>query len=44
MILATAGNILSTPVVTADPKLDITDVLLSGLNASYIKTKEASKK
>ena len=44
MILATAGNILSTPVVTADPKLDITDQLLEGLNAAYIKTKEASKK
>ena len=44
MILATAGNILSTPVVTADPKLDITDILLSGLNAAYIKTKDNSKK
>jgi outer membrane protein len=44
MILATAGNILSTPVVTADPKLDITEDLLAGLNAAYIKTKESSKK
>ena len=44
MILATAGPILSTPVVTADPKLDITESLLAGLNAAYIKTKEASKK
>ena len=44
MILASAGNILSTPVVTADPKLDITDSLLEGLNAAYIKTKESSKK
>ncbi|MBR1509168.1 MAG: OmpH family outer membrane protein [Bacteroidales bacterium] len=44
MILATAGAILSTPVVTADPKLDITESLLAGLNAAYIKTKEASKK
>ena len=43
MILATAGSILSTPVVTADPKLDITEDLLAGLNAAYIKTKEASK-
>ena len=41
MILATAGNILSTPVVTADPRLDITDELLEGLNAAYIKTKES---
>ncbi len=44
LILATAGNILSTPVVTGDPKLDITDQLLEGLNAAYIKTKESSKK
>ena len=43
MILATAGSILSTPVVTGDPKLDITDQLLAGLNAAYIKTKEATK-
>ena len=40
LILATAGNILSTPVVTGDPKLDITEQLLAGLNAAYIKTKE----
>ena len=44
MILATAGNILSTPVVTGDPKLDITDELLAGLNAAYIKTKENTAK
>ena len=44
MILATAGSILSTPVVTADPKLDITEDLLAGLNAAYIKTKENNKK
>jgi len=43
MILATAGSVLSTPVVTADPKLDITEDLLAGLNAAYIKTKESSK-
>ena len=44
MIIATAGNILSTPVVTADPKLDITEELLAGLNAEYIKTKESANK
>ena len=44
LILATAGPILSTPVVTGDPKLDITQDLLAGLNAAYIKTKEATKK
>ena len=43
LILATAGGILSTPVVTGDPKLDITDELLAGLNAAYIKTKQESK-
>lgn len=44
LILATAGPILSTPVVTGDPKLDITQDLLAGLNAAYIKTKETTKK
>ncbi len=44
MIIATAGNILSTPVVTADPRLDITEELLAGLNAQYIKTKEDANK
>lgn len=44
LILTTAGSILSTPVVTADPSLDITEDLLAGLNAAYIKTKEAAKK
>ena len=44
LILTTAGAILSTPVVAGDPKLDITEDLLAGLNAAYIKTKEASKK
>lgn len=44
LILATAGAILSTPVVSGDPKLDITEDLLAGLNAAYIKTKEAAKK
>ena len=44
LILTTAGSILSTPVVTGDPTLDITDELLAGLNAAYIKTKENTKK
>ena len=41
MILATQGDILPSPVVTADPELDITDALIEGLNADYIKTKNA---
>jgi len=40
MILATSGSIISAPVVTGDPRLDITDEILSGLNAAYIKSKE----
>ena len=39
MIIATQGDILSTPVVAADPALDITDILLEGLNAAYVKEK-----
>ncbi len=44
LILATGGSILSTPVVVGSASLDITEDLLSGLNAEYIKTKETSKK
>lgn len=39
MILSTQGSILPAPVVTADPSLDITDAILEGLNAEYVKTK-----
>lgn len=39
MIIATQGGILSIPVVTADEALDITDSLLEGLNAAYVKEK-----
>ena len=43
LILTTAGNVITTPVVTGDSRLDITDELLAGLNAAYISTKESSK-
>lgn len=43
MILTTSGDILSTPIVTADPALDITDELLKGLNEAYVKNKESEK-
>ena len=43
LILTTAGGILSTPVVAGAAKLDITDELLAGLNAAYIKTKQENK-
>ena len=43
MILTTQGDILPAPIVCADPKLDITDAVLEGLNAEYVKTKAESK-
>ncbi|MBR1872990.1 MAG: OmpH family outer membrane protein [Bacteroidales bacterium] len=43
MIVATQGDVLPAPIVTADPALDITDDLLAGLNDEYIKTKTAEK-
>ena len=39
MILATQGEILPLPVVTGSNALDITDSLLEGLNAAYVKEK-----
>ena len=39
MILTTQGDILPAPIVTADPSLDITDAILEGLNAKYVKEK-----
>ena len=41
MIISTQGDILSAPVVSADPELDITDELIAGLNEEYIKTKNS---
>ena len=43
MIISTQGDILPAPVVTADPSLDITDQLLEGLNAAYVKSKAENK-
>ncbi len=43
LILTTSGNIMSTPVVTGDERLDITDEILAGLNAAYIKSKANNK-
>ena len=42
MIIATQGDILPQPVVAGDPSLDITDILIEGLNAEYVKTKDQS--
>ena len=43
MILTTQGDILPAPVATADPALDITDEVLEGLNAEYVKSKAENK-
>ena len=40
MIIATQGAILPVPVVAGDPELDITEDLIAGLNAEYIKNKD----
>ena len=43
MILTTQGDILPAPIVTGDPALDITDEVLEGHNAEYVKSKSANK-
>ena len=44
MILTTQGGILPAPVAVGDPELDITDAILEGLNAQYVKEKSESAK
>ena len=44
LILTTSGDILPAPVVTGSATLDITDEILAGLNAEYVKTKAAETK
>lgn len=39
MILVTQGDILPAPVVSGNAELDITDALIEGLNAAYVKEK-----
>ena len=39
MIIATQGDILPMPVVAASAERDITDALIEGLNAAYVKEK-----
>ena len=43
MILTTQGEIMPAPVVAGDPALDITDDILEGLNAAYVKSKTENK-
>ena len=44
LVLTTSGDILPAPVVTGLASLDITDEILAGLNAEYVKTKAAEAK
>ena len=44
LILATSGDLLSTPVVVGSSTLDVTDEILAGLNEAYVKTKAAETK
>ena len=44
MILSTQGSVLPAPVAVADESLDITDILLEGLNAEYVKNKAKENK
>ena len=44
LILTSSGDILSTPVVTGNPILDITDDFLNGLIEAYVKTKASETK
>ena len=44
LVLTTSGDILPAPVVTGLASLDITDEILAGLNAAYVKTKAAEAK
>ena len=43
MIISTQGELLPVPVVAADEALDITDDILAGLNAAYVKEKGSAK-
>ena len=44
LILSTQGAVLPAPIATGDPELDITDEILEGLNAAYVKTKAKETK
>lgn len=43
LVLSTQGDILPLPVVAGNPELDITDLLLEGLNKEYVEQKAANK-
>lgn len=39
MVISTQGGILSVPVAAASADLDVTDAIIAGLNAEYVKSK-----
>lgn len=39
LILTTQGDIMTAPVVTGDPELDITREIIDGLNKAYVESK-----
>lgn len=43
LIIATQGDILPQPIVAGSAELDITQELIDGLNAEYIRTKNETK-
>lgn len=43
MILSTQGDILPQPIAVGDASLDVTDQIIAGLNAEYVKIKNSSK-
>jgi len=42
LILATGGDLLTTPVVIGNASLDVTEEILKGLNDEYVKNKDKS--
>ena len=44
MVLTTQGDVLPAPIVTGDPDLDITQAIVDGLNAEYVKEKAKTEK
>ena len=44
MVLTTQGDVLPAPIVTGSADLDITQAIIDGLNAEYVKEKAKSEK
>ena len=39
LIVSTSGDILPSPIVAGEGTLDITDVIIAGLNEEYVRNK-----